>query len=289
MSRLTPCSNDPGIDGTENENTGIIQSMSLVETTSYISLTDLINSISGFFCQQSSRRRTQTRKHKILNRNAQWITTVITGFMAWILPCSSAWSFAELPDDSVYHAESQWRDQNGNEISISDLQGKVQVIAFVYTYCQHSCPVILSNLRSIEKKIASSDIPDVQFTLISLDPGRDSPEVLKRYMQEHDLDECRWLMLNGNPDEVLEFSALLGVRYRPMNNNKKDIAHSNMITVLDRQGKISYQMKGLNTGPEAVVSTISKLILSDTKRTNTLSSSNCLQSAKNGHGESEVL
>ena len=94
----------------------------------------------------------------------------------------------------------------------------------------------------------------MQFTLVSLDPARDRPEVLKRYMLEHDLDENLWTMLNGDPDDVLELSALLGVRYKPMDSESKDIAHSNMITVLDRQGRIHYQMKGLNQDLDLLMS-----------------------------------
>lgn len=281
MSRLTSYTSIFGIERIEIKDNEKIQFMFLLKKAISASITHHAKNMLREFYRHHKRRTTQTLKHKILNPYSQWIKMFATGFLTLILPLSSTCSFAELPDDSVYHAESEWRDQNNNEITISALQGKVQVIAFVYTYCQHSCPVILSKLRNIENQIPLSDTIRVQFTLISLDPERDSPELLKRYMQEHDLDECRWVMLNGNPDDVLEFSALLGVRYRPMNNDKKDIAHSNMITVLDKQGKINYQMKGLNEGPEEAVSNISKLVLSDTEGANSLSSANCPQTANN--------
>ncbi|MFS1522820.1 SCO family protein [Microbulbifer sp. 2304DJ12-6] len=281
MSRLTSYTSISGIEHVEIKDNEKIQFTFLLKNAISASITHYAKNILRAFYRHHRRRATQTLKREILNPHSQWIKKVTAGFITLILPLSSTCSFAELPDDSVYHAESEWRDQNNNEITISALQGKVQVIAFVYTYCQHSCPVILSKLRNIEKKISSSDITAVQFTLVSLDPERDSPELLKRYMQEHDLDECRWVMLNGNPDDVIEFSALLGVRYRPMNNDKKDIAHSNMITVLDKQGKINYQMKGLNEGPEETVSNILELVLSDIEGENTLSSANCPQTANN--------
>ncbi|WP_299941326.1 SCO family protein [uncultured Microbulbifer sp.] len=281
MSRLTSYTSISGIEHIEIKDNEKIKFIFLLKNAISESITHYAKNMLREFYRHHKRRTTQTIKREILNPHSQWIKMFATGFLTLILPLSSTCSFAELPDDSVYHAESEWRDQNNNEITISALQGKVQVIAFVYTYCQHSCPVILSKLRNIEKKISSSDITAVQFTLVSLDPERDSPELLKRYMQEHDLDECRWVMLNGNPDDVIEFSALLGVRYRPMNNDKKDIAHSNMITVLDKQGKINYQMKGLNEGPEEAVSNILELVLSDIEGENTLSSANCPQTANN--------
>jgi protein SCO1/2 len=178
--------------------------------------------------------------------------------LTMLLP--AAWAAPELPSDSIYHVESHWLNQRSERTNIADLQGKVQVVAFVYTYCEHSCPLIIANLKRIEAGLSVEQKSEVQLLLISLDPARDSPEVLKRYMLDHDLDERLWVMLNGDPDDVLELSALLGVRYRPMDSKSKDIAHSNMITVLDRQGRIHYQMKGLNEGLEPVVSAITGTI-----------------------------
>jgi protein SCO1/2 len=191
------------------------------------------------------------------------IETTLRGLLGLLLAVPAAWAAPELPNDSVYHVASNWVNQNGSKVNIADFQGKVQVVAFVYTYCEHSCPFIIANLKRIEREIPAETKADVQFSLVSLDPARDSPEVLKQYMLDHDLDEQLWTMLNGNPDDVLELSALLGVRYRPMDNEAKDIAHSNMITVLDRRGRIHYQMKGLNEGLEAVVSAIMRTTKAD--------------------------
>lgn len=194
-----------------------------------------------------------------------------TEFTSWV---ASAWlalagmlvltplvaAAPELPNDSVYHVASDWLNQNSQRENIADLQGKVQLVAFVYTYCEHSCPFIIANLKYIERELPAAEKREVQFTLVSLDPARDRPEVLKRYMLEHDLDENLWTMLNGDPDDVLELSALLGVRYKPMDSESKDIAHSNMITVLDRQGRIHYQMKGLNEGLDRLMAAITRTV-----------------------------
>lgn len=164
----------------------------------------------------------------------------------------------DLPENSIYSVDSNWINQNNLQINLAKLKGKIQVIAFVYTYCEYSCPVILANLKQISKTIPEKLIDEVQFSLISLDPSRDTPEVLKQYMQEHGLKQTRWQMLNGDADDVLELSVLLGVRYKPMANEGKDISHSNMITVLDKQGRILYQLKGLNKNLEQVTNAINR-------------------------------
>ncbi len=162
----------------------------------------------------------------------------------------------ELPDNSIYHIDSSWINQDNENVNIRSLKDKVQVLAFVYTYCEHSCPVILAKLKYIERSVSQEQKENVHFILVSLDPERDTPKVLNDYMKEKELDVKYWQMFSGDPSDVLELSALIGVRYKPMNNGTKDIAHSNMITILDKKGRIHYQMKGLESSLEQVVSEI---------------------------------
>lgn len=171
--------------------------------------------------------------------------------------CSITLSADELPGDSVYHAGSSWITQDSKEIALGDLRGHVQVVSFVYTYCEHTCPTILARLKVIEGQLDAASRQHVRFTLVSLDPQRDTPEVMKEYMQEKGLDEDRWTLLQGEPGDVRELSALFGVRYRPMGTS--DIAHSNMITVLDADGVIRYQMKGLSEDPSRIIATITDI------------------------------
>ena len=164
---------------------------------------------------------------------------------------------ADLADDSIYHIDSSWLDQDRRSINIGELQGKLQVVAFVYSYCEHSCPFILANLKKIERALPPNAAAGLQFTLISLDPARDTPEVLNQYMQDHGLRVPDWQMLSGDADDVLEMAALIGVRYKPMDSGG-DIAHSNMITLLDKQGRLLYQLKGLNQDFDAMLELIGR-------------------------------
>jgi protein SCO1/2 len=63
--------------------------------------------------------------------------------------------------------------------------------------------------------------------------------------------------LHGDPDDVQALSALFGVRYKPM--GVSDIAHSNMLTILDQQGVIRYQMKGLGENLNTIAGEINTL------------------------------
>jgi cytochrome oxidase Cu insertion factor (SCO1/SenC/PrrC family) len=76
-------------------------------------------------------------------------------------------------------------------------------------------------------------------------------------MIEKDLDDQNWQILVGSTDDVLMLSALFNVRYKPMGD--ADIAHSNVITLVDKLGVIRMQLRSLGEGTERMVSLIEEL------------------------------
>lgn len=166
-------------------------------------------------------------------------------------------SSAELPDNSVYHLESQWRDQHGVSFSITELQGPVRLVAFVYTYCEHTCPVIISELKSLVAQLPKSIRDKVIVTLVTLDPKRDTVERVAQYMESRSLDDKGWQVLVGTPDDVLSLAALFDVRYKPM--GESDIAHSNVITLVDQNGVIRNKIKGLGQNADDFIEVLLSL------------------------------
>ena len=148
-----------------------------------------------------------------------------------------------LPDRSVYHLDSQWQDQTGTRFDIADLQGRVRIVAFVYTYCEHTCPTIVAKIKSVVAELPKDVQSEVVVTLVTLDPERDTVERVRSYLESQGLVESGWQVLVGAPDDVLSLAALFDVRYKPM--GESDIAHSNVITLVDRNGEIRSQLRGL--------------------------------------------
>jgi protein SCO1/2 len=162
-----------------------------------------------------------------------------------------------LPDASVYHIDSSWQDQHGETFNITELQGDVRLLAFVYTYCEHTCPVIITRIKSIMNALSEDAKKKTIVTLVTLDPERDTVERVKEYMVDKDLDDQNWQILVGAVDDVLTLSALFDVRYKPMGEN--DIAHSNAITLVDKQGVIRMQLKSLGESTEKIIKRIEEL------------------------------
>ena len=148
---------------------------------------------------------------------------------------------ARLDDDSdhysVYDLDGRWRDQSGATRALANWRGAPVLLAMVYTHCTATCPLAVSEL----KRIAALE-PGARFVLVSLDPQRDDATRLAEYAAERSLDSSRWTLLTGSDADVRDLAATLGVRYRHV--TLEDLAHSNLITLLDREGRIVRQSSG---------------------------------------------
>ena len=94
----------------------------------------------------------------------------------------------------------------------------------------------------------------VNFTLVSFDTERDTPAALRVYRERQNLGTDHWSLLTGQPDDVRELAALLGVNYQK--DARGQFAHSNVITVLKSVGEIAHQQTGLNQDILATVKAI---------------------------------
>jgi protein SCO1 len=161
----------------------------------------------------------------------------------------------EPADFSIYHAASVWTDQHGERRPIGSLAGRVQVVGMVYTSCAYACPRMILDMKRIEDELGRPD--DVGFLIVSIDPERDTPARLAEFAAGSRLDPARWTLLHGDDGDVLELAALLGVQYRRMAND--EFIHSNLLTVLDREGQVIHRQLGLGTDPAPTLDVIRAL------------------------------
>jgi len=162
----------------------------------------------------------------------------------------------EATDASIYNVNSSWKDRHGRELMLNNLQGEVQVVAMLYTHCEFACPRILADMKRIRDGLSENELPNTNFTIVSIDPERDTPERLLQFAEENDLSEEQWTLLNGDQGDILELAALLGFKYKPISDT--DFTHSNMITVLNKQGEITYQRNRLGNNPSDIIAAIQK-------------------------------
>lgn len=149
-----------------------------------------------------------------------------------------------IGDLSLYQLDAPWTDHAGASRTLESLAGEPVLVAMTYTLCQVSCPVILADLRRIESSLDAEGL-EARIVLLSLDPDRDRPEQLAAYHQDKELSS-RWTLFRAPDDQVREMAALLGVSYRRTPDG--EVAHSNLISVLDAGGVLVHQQRGLGPG-----------------------------------------
>lgn len=109
-------------------------------------------------------------------------------------------------------------------------------------------------MKRIEEDLPRNVLDQTNFTIISIDPERDTPERLSSFADENNLSDNKWTLLNGDEGDILEIAALLGVKYKRISNT--DFTHSNMITVLNKDGVVTYQRKKLKDQQEQIIKAI---------------------------------
>jgi protein SCO1/2 len=128
-------------------------------------------------------------------------------------------------------------DHHGAKRQMSDYQGKVVVLFFGYTHCPDVCPTAMADMAKM-MKLLGSDANQVQVLFVTLDPERDSQQVLAKYVPSFDE---RFVGLYGNAQQTAEVAKRYKVFFE-----KKDVAgksgytidHSAGAFVFDKAGKV---------------------------------------------------
>lgn len=159
--------------------------------------------------------------------------------------------------NSVYQLTETWTDANNQKIELSQLKDKVQLVAMVFTHCGYACPRMVDNIKNIEKQLPDDLKNQVGVVLVSFDVERDSPQRLKEYKAEKQLDN-NWILLHGDADQVRTLSMLLNVQYNQLSDGSFN--HSNVLTILDKNGNIARQIEGLDINSKNVADAIKDIV-----------------------------
>jgi len=172
--------------------------------------------------------------------------------------CIKAEPAAAFSDKSLYQTESIWTTDANKQIKLANLKGRPQVVVMFFASCQYACPILVHDLQKIEDALKPESRKRVGFTLVTIDPRRDTPEALANFRATRVLPPETWTLLHGGSDDILELAALLGVKYKEEANGQ--FAHSNIITVLNADGEIVHQLVGLGQDSSATVRELEKLL-----------------------------
>src|SRR5690554_390957 len=163
----------------------------------------------------------------------------------------------QISDMSIFNLPSHWTTQDGKDIELKDLQGKVLAMVMIYTSCKAACPRLVADMRNIDKQIPKDKKGDVQYVFVSIDPETDTPERLADFAKENQMEDDKWLFLRGTEEDTREFAAVLAVNYKRI--SPMDFSHSNIISVFNQGGELVHQQEGLGVNNKETVEAIINL------------------------------
>lgn len=129
-------------------------------------------------------------------------------------------------------------DHNGVRRSLADFKGKLVVLFFGYTQCPDVCPTTLSDVAAAFKLLPADAATQVQVLFVSVDPERDTPELLGQYVPYF---HPSFLGLTGTPEEVAAAAQEFKIHYRKhVEPGATDylIDHTAGSYVLDRESRL---------------------------------------------------
>jgi protein SCO1 len=148
--------------------------------------------------------------------------------------------------------EFQLINQDGKNFGSVDLRGKIWIADFIYTTCPGPCPMISSRMSELQRPLEKTDVHLVSFTV---DPSKDTPEVLRTYAERLQAEPGRWDFLTG-PQSTIYNLSLNGFKLAVSDGSdaKGVPVHSTRMILVDRHGAI----RGYYDAAEA--DTVTKLV-----------------------------
>jgi protein SCO1 len=147
-------------------------------------------------------------------------------------------------------------DENGDELTRTDLEGKYTLFFFGYTNCPDFCPNTLANFL-IVKNLLADKADGVNFMLISVDGKRDTPERLAEYTESFDAE---FIGVSGSDEVLQETVSQFGAQYF-IEDEEDDylVEHTTSSFLLDPQGRW-IRLYSYGTDPQVIATDIEQLL-----------------------------
>jgi protein SCO1/2 len=196
-------------------------------------------------------------------RRRQWLAGAGAGLMLGALGglggCSDQPAFVGIDITGADYATGfELTDHHGQKRTLADFKGKVVVIFFGFTQCPDVCPTSLAEMAQA-KALLGEQGDRFQGLFISVDPERDTPDIMREYMASFD---PTFLALYTDLDRLPALAKSYKVYYKKVDGptpTSYTMDHSAGSYVYDTQGRIRLYHR-YNSGPEALASDVRRLL-----------------------------
>ncbi|MFT3719374.1 SCO family protein [Pseudorhodoferax sp.] len=179
---------------------------------------------------------------------------------AWLAACSDGQPKFSAVDitGADYARDFRLPDQAGRERTLQDFRGKVVVVFFGYTQCPDVCPTSMAELAQA-KELLGADGARLQGLFVTVDPERDTPEVLKAYMENFDPD---FVALRPAPEQLAAMAKDFKLYYKKVDGKTPGsytMDHSAGSYVYDPQGRLRLYVR-YGSGAETLAADVRTLL-----------------------------
>jgi protein SCO1/2 len=175
------------------------------------------------------------------------IPIVTAGLLFWLRQAQVAQltnrtisSYGVLPSFELVNQDAQ-------PFGSAQLAGKIWIADFIFTTCPGPCPIISSRMSELQKPLEKTDIHLVSF---SVDPEKDTPEVLRAYAEKLHAQPSRWDFLTGPRSEIYALTRDGFKLDISDGSDETGLRHSTLVVLVDRRGVIRGYYDAL--APDAV-------------------------------------
>ena len=187
----------------------------------------------------------------------------------WMLSALTLWALVACSPDKPkfssiditgadYAQDFSLTDHNGQRRSLSDFKGKVVVVFFGYTQCPDVCPTSMTELAEV-KGMLGADADKLQGVFVTVDPARDTTELLKAYMANFD---PTFVAFVPTPDELADVAKRFKIYYKKQEGKTPTsytMDHSAGSYVYDTQGRVRLYSR-YGSGAKALAQDIQTLL-----------------------------
>ena len=161
-----------------------------------------------------------------------------------------------IPAESIYMIGDTFQTQDNKSVTLASFAGKPTVVGMIFTHCDYACPRLTADMKNMEEKLKGED-GKVNFLLVSFDSQRDSSAQLKKFASGLQLSK-NFTLLHGSEEAVRTLSVLLNVQFEK--DAEGNFSHSNIISVLDKNGTLRFQKEGLDANHEETINTLHQIL-----------------------------
>lgn len=141
-------------------------------------------------------------------------------------------------------------NQNGETITLKDVEGKIFVAEYFFTTCLTICPIMTEEMTRIQKRFKGND--QVKILSFTVDPEVDDVSVMKAYAEKHNAVAGQWHFLTGSKDDLYSlarnsFFVLKPAEARNLGDAGSDFIHTNNFVLVDEELRIRGYYDGTST------------------------------------------